>query len=582
MDLVSTIKFLTMVVSIYLAILVVKRYSDSKLNNLFALYVLSIAAQSFVEFQLSIVRNLDDFLFWKHFDVITFSTVAFLFHFILLYIKINPNTTRWLAAAVYILSSIFLVLNAIVFCPYTANIESGSFNSVLTENSKYFFDISLVISGIIAISSFLLSLKFYLNSTEKRIRLQSGFMMLSLAILVGCGIFFEIIAPFVLKMPAIPLNMSATTAFLIVNPIMAFAIIRYDVLRIQPETATKEVLERLADSVFFIDIDGRIQYVNQAGAMLLGMGQDAVLGIEFKELLHLPSKEFKESFEDLFSSKEKKFIDQEAILRHTEGQLIPISISCINYTSRHWGLMGIIITVRDISERKKSQELRESIEKILHHDLRTPLMAVVGYPELLLRDKNLDEHQRRILVETGNSGKRMLNMIDSYLNLQKIERGIYKQKNTPVDLLEIVSNAIDCTRMAGRCGHASFEVSLNSSSLKPADKVVVMSDESLMTSMFTNLIQNAAEASPEGGKVSIRIHTSKGLRIDIHNLGVIPSDIRDVFFTKYSTSGKRAGTGLGAYSSRLIAETLGGKISFTTNETVGTTITVAFDGMKVI
>jgi signal transduction histidine kinase len=64
------------------------------------------------------------------------------------------------------------------------------------------------------------------------------------------------------------------------------------------------------------------------------------------------------------------------------------------------------------------------------------------------------------------------------------------------------------------------------------------------------------------------------LRIAIHNAGVVPEAVRDRFFEKYATSGKRSGTGLGTYSAQLIAKAHGGHIEFTTSEAEGTRVTV--------
>lgn len=64
--------------------------------------------------------------------------------------------------------------------------------------------------------------------------------------------------------------------------------------------------------------------------------------------------------------------------------------------------------------------------------------------------------------------------------------------------------------------------------------------------------------------------------VSIHNKGAVPEEIRDTFFDKYATAGKSGGTGLGTYSARLNAETLGGKISLDTSEENGTTITISF------
>ncbi|MHC1789731.1 sensor histidine kinase [Solidesulfovibrio sp.] len=93
--------------------------------------------------------------------------------------------------------------------------------------------------------------------------------------------------------------------------------------------------------------------------------------------------------------------------------------------------------------------------------------------------------------------------------------------------------------------------------------------------MLMNLIKNAVEASPPGGDVTVACQKDHaGLRLTIHNSGLVPESVRGSFFNKDSTAGKMYGTGLGTYSALLIAKAHAGNITFTTSETEGTTVTV--------
>jgi len=94
--------------------------------------------------------------------------------------------------------------------------------------------------------------------------------------------------------------------------------------------------------------------------------------------------------------------------------------------------------------------------------------------------------------------------------------------------------------------------------------------------MFTNILKNALEASPDKKTVTITcIFTEKDLHIIVHNHGIVPESIRHNFFEKYITYGKSSGTGLGTYSAKLIAEAHGGQISFSTSEKDGTTVIIS-------
>ncbi len=97
----------------------------------------------------------------------------------------------------------------------------------------------------------------------------------------------------------------------------------------------------------------------------------------------------------------------------------------------------------------------------------------------------------------------------------------------------------------------------------------------LCVSMFSNLVQNAFEASPKGGTVMIDVEPLEtGVQVTITNPGAVPESIRDQFFEKYVTSGKKWATGLGTYLARLCAETLGGSIAMDCPDGTHTRVTV--------
>ena len=100
-------------------------------------------------------------------------------------------------------------------------------------------------------------------------------------------------------------------------------------------------------------------------------------------------------------------------------------------------------------------------------------------------------------------------------------------------------------------------------------------EDSLLQSLFANLLDNALDASPKGGEVAVIMSQDQdSVRIAIHNQGIVAEEVRDRFFEKYATCGKIKGTGLGTYSAMLIAKAHGGDVVMESGETSGTTVTV--------
>jgi signal transduction histidine kinase len=122
----------------------------------------------------------------------------------------------------------------------------------------------------------------------------------------------------------------------------------------------------------------------------------------------------------------------------------------------------------------------------------------------------------------------------------------------------------------------TLDIRLGDRGALAGDEFVVAGEELLFYSMFANLVKNAVEASPEGGAIAVSLACVDFPTIAIHNMGAVPMEIRGRVFDKYTTSGKKGGSGLGVYSAALIAKTLGGRIDLETSEELGTTVTVGF------
>ncbi len=233
-------------------------------------------------------------------------------------------------------------------------------------------------------------------------------------------------------------------------------------------------------------------------------------------------------------------------------------------------------TIVDITDRKKAERLREDVERMTRHDLKSPLTAVLTLPQLLRRDGNLTERQSDMLSLMQHAGYRMLNMINQSLDLFRMERGAYELTPAKVDLLPILDNiAGELHGMLEAC-RLTLSVVVRGRPRAPEDAFEVRGEEMLLYTMLSNLVKNALEASPEGARVTVTLTDGRALDVAIANAGAVPEKIRGHFFEKYATAGKKDGTGLGAYGAKLIAETHGAAIAMTTSEAAGTTVTVSF------
>jgi len=227
---------------------------------------------------------------------------------------------------------------------------------------------------------------------------------------------------------------------------------------------------------------------------------------------------------------------------------------------------------------RENARLREEVESIIRHDLKSPLMVILNLPGLLMKRCGEDANQRHYLQMIESAGRKMLDMINSSIDLYKMENDSYVARCVPVDVLRVIRQIVDSFLTAAKEKGVRIRVLSGGGEADEKEEVWIKGEELLFYTLCANLIKNAVEASPENEVVTVGLDVGPSVTLSIHNRGAIPESVRGRFFEKFATAGKENGTGLGAYSAKLIALTLGGTIGFETSEEKGTTISVSLPG----
>ena len=229
--------------------------------------------------------------------------------------------------------------------------------------------------------------------------------------------------------------------------------------------------------------------------------------------------------------------------------------------------------VHDVTERVRAEQARERVEQMLRHDLRSPLSGIVGLSAHLV-DAGLCPEGAEMAEVIRETAERLYSMVERNLDLLKIEQGRYALSPSPVPLAALLLRLGREYAAMARARRVTLRI-IGPGCDAPGDAPVVSGESSLLAAMFANLFANALEAAPAGSEVRAALSVAAGeARIVVHNLGAVPEDIRARFFAKYATSGKKDGTGLGAYLARTVARLHGGDIAMETDDIAGTTLTV--------
>ncbi|OON60430.1 hypothetical protein B0920_15700 [Massilia sp. KIM] len=205
----------------------------------------------------------------------------------------------------------------------------------------------------------------------------------------------------------------------------------------------------------------------------------------------------------------------------------------------------------------ENARLREDVERMTRHDLKSPIAVALHGSQALLNGSlsEAQEEQARMIEEAACNA---LEMINRTLDIYRMEQGNYQPVLQMFDLGALLSKVSKQVQLscAGKDVVIRYEA--------PQD-VMCLGEPLLCYSLFNNVFKNAVEASPEGGAVRVYIAPGYGnLHVMIDNPGEVPAGMRERFFDKYATADKVGGTGLGTYSIKLMAEVQGGSVSMDT------------------
>lgn len=219
---------------------------------------------------------------------------------------------------------------------------------------------------------------------------------------------------------------------------------------------------------------------------------------------------------------------------------------------------GMMMT-QDITARTEVERIKEELVGIVSHELRTPLTSLRGFSELLLNKQFSPEQQRQFLTIIQQESTRLANLINDFLDLRRIEAGRQVLHIETIDL-----NAVIRERVAMQPpGSGLHEISL----LLPSESLHVKADEERIHQVIANLLSNAIKYSPNGGTISVSVHSGNGevvVQVMDHGIG-IPSDAIPKLFSKFFRVNQPqtkniGGTGLGLALVKEIVEVHQGRV----------------------
>jgi len=234
--------------------------------------------------------------------------------------------------------------------------------------------------------------------------------------------------------------------------------------------------------------------------------------------------------------------------------------------------VGRVCILRDVTHFKELDTLKSEFVSTVSHDLRSPLTLMRGYATMLDMVGNLNEQQQSYVGKIITGVENMARLVNDLLDLGRIEMGVDLQ-------LEAVSVLTVLDKVTGALQIQASQKDIDLSLELPKDLPDhIDADRALFHQAIYNLVENAIKYTPEGGQVSVRVHTEPNqlvFEIQDTGIGIAAEDMTRLFEKFYRGKARearaRAGTGLGLAIVRSIAERHGGRVWVESEEGKGST-----------
>lgn len=338
-----------------------------------------------------------------------------------------------------------------------------------------------------------------------------------------------------------------------------------------------------SDHIVITDPEGMIIYANKAVTAITGFSIKEVLGKKAgaAELWGgQMSKEFYVDFWNIVKNKKKSYSGVFHNKRKS-GEKYEADATVTPILDKKGEVAFFLGIERDVTKDVEIDMVKTEFVSLAAHQLRTPLSIINWYAEILRNgdDGKLNKNQSSNLNEIYTASKRMVELVNSLLNVSRLELGTFEIRSEPIKLCSIVHS------VAAEMKVVLLDKKQKLNVICPAVDPELNADPKLLRIIIQNLLSNASKYSPERGVITVSaIYNPNNLKstyiIKVSDNGFgIPERQRGKIFTKlFRADNVRSlsteGTGLGLYIVRSILTESGGSIDFTSVEGKGTTFTV--------
>jgi signal transduction histidine kinase len=335
---------------------------------------------------------------------------------------------------------------------------------------------------------------------------------------------------------------------------------------------SEAVIASMADPVILTDEESHLLAMNQAAVKALNISENDWAGKPARELFQderliklltaeAPAPDESAHHEELLALAQAErtlyFRPRQTKIADEQGQV-----------------HGVVTLLQDVTRFKKLDQMKSDFMATVSHEFRTPLTSLNMSIDILLQGLlgGVSAQQGELLATAKADCERLTKLVKELLNLSRLESGRYQMKKEPVNMQDLVDDALKHLRVPFRLKEIAFETAIDSTLPDfPADR-------EQLSWVITNLVSNALRYTPAGGKVTINAGRENGLiQVSVADSGRgIPAEALESIFDKFvqvrqSTESTPGSVGLGLAIAKEVVEAHGGKIWVTSEVGKGST-----------
>lgn len=328
------------------------------------------------------------------------------------------------------------------------------------------------------------------------------------------------------------------------------------------------MISSLADGVFMVDVDTKLQVYNPKALNFLAISKPAPTIFDIIDSL-TGKLDIRTKIEEAIKTNKLVVISELGIQERT------LQILITPVVGKDERVLGAAVLLHDITTEISLAEMKEDFTNMMVHELRAPLTVIKQAANLLLENKDELEQVKveKFLRMIGESSESLLTEVSDLLDAAKLEAGKFDINPTFNDLVEVINERLDFFMPLARNKNISLTVDFE------PNLPEISFDKTRIGQVLNNLLSNALKFTNVNGTIKITAkHKEDGIEISVADNGVgIPREKQDILFSKFSTlkfpHPTTRGTGLGLYIVRGIVEAHGGKIELESEFGHGTTVT---------